>query len=512
MTFPPVRRYGGDAGSLAMALLIILIGVSLAGLLGPVALVQIGSTRSEVRRNHALYAAQAGLDAVIAQVRAADDGSGNGIRASLPCGPLSGNVGGGTAEKYQVTIYYLAIDPQAQMTSSATWFAANDITCTTGSGPSPLPAYVVAFSTGSEAGISRTLRGAYRLRTTNQNIAGGRIHIFTVVAGDLPLCMDSGTTITPTATTPLKMQTCDSTRKQQIFAYNQDDTILLVNSVTSAQPTGMCLDAGSPQAEGALVKFQPCVSPAVARQQWQMNGNAQFQGMNSDGTTNSFVFQLVSPNVNPSTVKITAAPTWTGYNNSNSFSPEAAVGPGNAGPQNHQLVNFNQFGRCFDLTGGNYQYGYMIAWPCKPSWNQSYYLPTLSTSATSATAGLITLTVPAGQGSTPQGLYCLQSPRSTAAYRYAVMVPCTSTATTAALQWRAYGYTGSYGSSYRILDVDGNCLQPTDPNAATPDLMVSGAQQISKIIVQPCTDATLQKWNADPNILAGLSMKYVGEN
>ena len=34
---------------------------------------------------------------------------------------------------------------------------------------------------------------------------------------------------------------------------------------------------------------------------------------------------------------------------------------------------------------------------------------------------------------------------------------------------------------------------------------------ISKIVVQPCTDSTLQKWNADPDILAGLDLKYIGE-
>ena len=89
-------------------------------------------------------------------------------------------------------------------------------------------------------------------------------------------------------------------------------------------------------------------------------------------------------------------------------------------------------------------------------------------------------------------------------------VACTSNATTANLQWRAYGYTGNYATSYRILDVDGNCLQPTDNEVPNPDIWTWG-DKISKIIVQPCSDLTLQKWNADPDVLTGLNLKYVSE-
>ena len=491
-----------------MAMLLIMVGVSLAAVLVPVAVVQIDSTRSAVRRSHALYAAQAGLDVLLAQIRAADDGNGNGVLASLPCGPLVGNVGGGTSERYQVSIYYVDFDPQQQMSAGTSWFAGNDISCTPGSGPSRVPSYAVGYSIGTEVGPTRTLRGAYRLRTTNQNIAGGPIHVFYSA-----LCMDTGTTVTPGPGSPLRMQTCDPARKQQIFAYTQDSTLQLVNSLTVAQPTGMCLDAGSPQSEGALVKFQPCASPVLTRQQWQYNGSSQFAGTDSAGDPNSFVFELLSTS-GPSNVKITTSPTPSvnaPYNNANSFAPDAEVGPGNAGPQNNQLVNFEQFGRCFDLTGGDYLHGFMIAWPCKPSWNQAYLLPPLATDPASAIAGKITMNSPSGKP-TPQGLYCLRSPRSTAAGQYPVMVTCSSSDPSADLKWTAYGYTGNYSDSYRIRDVDGNCLQPTDPKAPLPDTFDVGGQAISKIVLQPCNESTWQKWNADPNILAGLFMKYLGEN
>lgn len=507
MTFRAPAGPGGDRGSLAMAMLLIMVGVSLAGLLATVTLVQITSTRSDTRRNHALHAAQAGLDALLAQIRAADDGSGNGVRASLPCGPLAGAVGGGTTETYQVNVYYTGFDPQPQMKSTQAWFAANDITCTAGSGPATLPSFAVAFSAGAEAGFTRTVRGAYRLRTTNQNIAGGPITVFYD-----DLCMDSGASVTPIGGTALQMGTCDATRKEQVFAYRQDSTVQLVNSVTAAQPNGMCLDAGSPQAEGSLVRFQPCASPATARQQWRYNDRAMFEGLDSAGNTNGFVFQLTSPGVSASTstVKITKTPVWNNnYNNNNSFMPDAKAGAGNAGPQNKQLVNFKQFGRCLDLNGGNYQ-NTLITWPCKPSWNQSYNLPALATDPAAAVVGKITLTAPAGEPS-PAGLYCLRSPRTTWQWSFPMMVPCTATDTSPALQWRAHGYTGSYGTSYQILDVDGNCLQPSDA-PTEPEYFDVGVLKISMIVLRPCSDALLQKWNADPNILAGLNLKYLGEN
>ena len=76
------------------------------------------------------------------------------------------------------------------------------------------------------------------------------------------------------------------------------------------------------------------------------------------------------------------------------------------------------------------------------------------------------MTVAAGSGSstTPPGTYCLQSPRSTAQWTYPSLVTCSSASTTPALQWKAYGNTGDFATSYRIQDVDGNCLAAGDPN------------------------------------------------
>ena len=63
----------------------------------------------------------------------------------------------------------------------------------------------------------------------------------------------------------------------------------------------------------------------------------------------------------------------------------------------------------------------------------------------------------------------------------------------------------SYAASYQLEDGSGGatraglCLQPTDAGASPPDLATEGTG-ISKIVVAPCTESLLQKWNAPPNI------------
>ena len=511
-------RGGDEDGSLMLALLISFVSVVLSTLLLPVVLNGMNLTRLETRRAHALNAAQTGLEAVMGQIRGADDGAGNGVRSKLPCGPLSGVVTE-SAASYSTSVYYVVADPMPHMQADKTWFTvpANRITCTAGSGPSIGPAYAVVYSTGTYQGSNRELRGAYRLRTTNRNILGGQIHLWQPTPATPNLCFEAGNMATVAPGTKLQVQDCDTTgtRLEQIFAYTPELTLKLVNSVNATYPLGLCLDAGPlPRVEGTLVVFQPCQSPVPTRQQWRYNSGAQVEGATGSTTTDGFVFQL-SAAATRGFVHITSPGFWDGsYNDINGFGPDTAVGPGNAGPEFGQLVNFNRFGQCLDLNGGNYTLGYLIAWPCKPTWNQAFTVPPLSTSMYTATAGTFYMTVAAGSGSptTPPGTYCLQSPRSTAAWTYPSLVTCSSASTTPALQWKVYGNTGDYASSYRIRDVDGNCLQAGDPNGGPSDVDRYGSYAVSRIVMRTCSASTLQKWNADPNILDGLPMQYLGEN
>lgn len=506
---------GDDRGSLIMAMLLTLVGTMLSALMVPVVLTQINSTKVEVRRAHALAAAQAGLDVALGHIRAADDGAGTGVLAKLPCGPLTGRVGVGGPSRYQVTIDYFSVDPQGK---SDSWVAANRMSCLAGGGTYTAPNYALLRAAGTDAATgsfsavtTRSLRGTYTFQTTNQNIAGGLIHVYKT-ATSTDLCMDGGSG-SPATGTAVQMQPCVTGSIRQKFAYNQNLTLVLVASKTATLPLGMCLDAGTPHATGAVVRFQSCATTTLPQQQWSINDAANFEGTSNGSTLDGYCFNVQTPNTAGSFVILgttSAARCHQGYNNQQTFSPEAAVGAGAAGAPNSQLVNFSEFGRCLDVTEQNVLYSYLIAWPCKQApnpanvtWNQKWALPTI-TSGSSATGRITT--------SPTLGLHCLRSPGSIAAGQYVTVAACTGVGNPPTnMRWTVYTDTGSYTTSYRIMDGYGYCLAPTDPAAAAPDFYPNG-QQISKIVVTTCSGSTLQKWNAPPNLLQSLPLKDIGEN
>ncbi len=506
-------RCGGDTGSLTMAMLLALIGASLAALLVPMVVRQFSSTREETRRSLELSAAQAGLDVAVGHIRAANDGADTGVLADLPCGMLAGDLGYGGG-RYQVTIDYFPVDPQARPDD---WLVANKITCVGGGGPFRTPAYALlrsqgsAATTGSFSTVStRSLRGTYTFETTNQNIAGGLIHVYKTATSQ-DLCMDAGSS-SPAAGNNLQMQPCSAGNPQQKFSYNANLTLALVSSKSLTQPLGMCLDAGTPHATGQLVAFQPCASITKPQQQWSVNDSANFEGTSNGKTLDGYCFNVQTPNVTGSFVVLGYNSTChKGYDNVETFQPEASVGAGAAGPADTQLVNFSEFGRCLDVTEQNVNYAYLIAWPCKQApdpanvtWNQKWALPAVPTDASRATGRITT--------NPSAGLYCLQSPGSTAV-GYVRSVPCVLDLSGKPLDnqsWTVFTDTGSYASSYQIQDNWGNCLGATDQTATPADLYPKG-QLISKIIVAACTGSTLQKWNAPPNILQSLPLKDVTE-
>jgi hypothetical protein len=97
---------------------------------------------------------------------------------------------------------------------------------------------------------------------------------------------------------------------------------------------------------------------------------------------------------------------------------------------------------------------------------------------------------------------------------YPIVAACGSGPTpnpTADEVWTVYRDTGSYDTSYRIMDKNGYCLAATDQYAPSPDLFSNGTNT-SKIIVTACSGSTLQKWNAPPNILQSLPLDNMREN
>jgi hypothetical protein len=501
-----------------LAMLVTLVAVSLSALLTPMVLSQFSATRLDVRRVHALHAAQAGLDVVMARLRAATDSADKGVVDKLPCGPFSGDVGAGGPARYKVWIDYFTSDPRGHWNTATAWpprgpsedqwIQLNRLSCN--GKLLQTPAYALLRSMGSDSATGdiaavpgRWLHGTYRFKTTNENINGGLIHVYKLVTST-DLCMDAGGGA-PAAGTPLVMRPCTPGASRQIFAYNPNLTITLVSSKTSSNPLGMCLDAGLAPMSQDPVKFQPCGTNTLPQQQWSTNDSQNLQGTTNGTSLNGLCLVVKSPNVDGSPVVVGSC--GGGYDNVHTFSLEPTVGAGAASGTTSQLVNFSQFGRCMDVTEFNVSYGYLIVWPCKQApdvanvgWNQKFTVPSIPVGELFGEGSVVTLK----DKTTP---YCLYSPGTVGSYPTVKACPTTLTPN---YKWKYYADTGVYATSYILVDFNGNCVAPTDPTATPPDFYPKGLN-ISKVTVGKCDGSTLQKWNAPANLLQPLPLKDIGE-
>ncbi|WP_199514021.1 RICIN domain-containing protein [Nucisporomicrobium flavum] len=516
-----VSRATGDRGSLPMAMLLILVGVSLSGLLAAAVSAQISGTRATVHSSEALDAAQSGIDVALGQIRlAVTDGAGD--PAKLPCGPFTGAVNTATDQSYTVAIFYLRTQPPA---GDVGWAQANKMTCT-GSHLSgaETPVYVLLSSTGRALDTGgttapRTVTATYTMHsTTRENVAGGLVHVLGQNNPDL--CF-SAPGKTPVAGAPLTLQVCDSNDDRQKFAYVSNLNLVLVASRADGS-TGMCLDAAP--VHGEQVVFRPCADPTAEQQQWSLNDRANFEGT-KNAVRDQQCFHVVSPGIAGSTIVLHAAANdpagvsqydkacGDDYTVTRSFQPEAAVGTGGAGARSNQLVNFEQFGRCFDVSGNDVSEKYMVIWPCKQSpngvvqWNQVWHLPAIPDGHSSGT-GVIWL-----HSDQDNRTYCLSSPGwlnppgyAPATASYPKLVTCDPTApATLATTWTRRGATGVFATAYRIETTYGAptgtawCLAPTD---TAYDYWYTGNKDVSKGTLAVCDGTRGQKWNADPMVLS----------
>jgi hypothetical protein len=520
-------RPGGDSGSLAFAMLFVLVGVSLSALLAPVAVAQIGSTRAEQRRAYALHAALAGIDAAVGRIRAAVAADGRtGDRSKLPaCGAtITGDIGTSTG-RYQVTVRYLDLDPRGQ---SDQWAVDNSI-CSSGQ-PARTPVYALLVATGTDRATgafaavpTRSLRATYTFRTTNQPPPGGLIAAVKGSALAPALCLDAGPAPW-SAGRDVLVQRCVPGSAAQSFAYHRDLTLVLPASKSTTQPLGLCVDGGSPHAAGNPVRLAACQATAPARHIWSYTGSANFYGTTDGTNIDDYCLNVQFPDVPGSSMVLGRGADGNCGNATSSrqaFAPYASVGAGMANPPNatQQLVNFEQFGRCLDIPSGRASIGYLIAWPCKQSpdgsyvgWNQVWVLPTVTfstatcgTGAVPCGKGTITVVVPTGKA-TPAGTYCVRSPGSTAAGQYVnILVMCPAGAPPANMTWTVYGDTDDPVKRYHIVDHNGNCLAPSPTDFHTT------GESVGKTVVVPCADADLQMWNAPATVRDPSPLKDVSE-
>ena len=103
-----------EEGSLALVMLILLIGLALGAVLIPTVLTQDRSTVFVASRENSLAAAQGGIDVVVGRIRASYTDNG-GDPKQLPCAtavnPTTGVVGSPNTARYSVTVSYFTVDP-----------------------------------------------------------------------------------------------------------------------------------------------------------------------------------------------------------------------------------------------------------------------------------------------------------------------------------------------------------------------------------------------------------------
>ena len=492
MNFARVRpnRSGrrDDRGSLPMAMLVSLVGMSLSAALVPVVVNHLAATRVSATRTRALHAAQAGIDTALGHIRAATDLPGAGNLSDLPSGPLtSGTAPDGS--RYRVTIDYRDLDGVSL-----------------GSRPTSRPQSAVLVSIGvatpngafdQNTPGARTLQATYTFLTSATIIPGGQIHVRSTNAD---LCVDAGSA-RPAAGAVVTMRRCDNAPQQQIFAYNANLTLTLVSSRTVANPNGMCLDAGSPHAANAEVKLQACAATSRPSQQWIFNDAGNLAGTGDGNGQDGYCFNVKIPDSPGSTVVLGSGTACNGnQDNVQTFRPDSTVGTGAAGPASGQLVNFAQFSRCLNVTDGVPTTAYLTAWPCRQVIDSSrippeqvWTLPAMNPT-THTSPGLITVKIGGVD-------YCLRSPQSSGAYPNVTRCPAGSPP--ANLSWTVYGLTGSFTTSYQITDGVGLCLAVADPATSPTEIhqpAPGAGPTMSRIVLRACDGGLWQKWNAPADL------------
>ncbi|WP_127782044.1 ricin-type beta-trefoil lectin domain protein [Rhodococcus sp. X156] len=518
---PPVRRARSlrqrlitdDRGSMPMALLVILVGISFGALLLPMVITQTQSTRLVTSRVQALHAAQSGLEVATGLIRSAADTSptattGAGDPRKLPCGPLAGPVGDGGQATYSVDIAYYAADPYGH---DDAWLAdpRNKMICVSGygvylkaSGTTPdlyVPSYALLTATGINppggAGSSpgRTLQATYVFQTSNAyTAAGGGSISFGRADGTEPFCM--GVDKLQEGAAVVAKNCYDNSAdavKMRSWYYNVDLSLQLVQTKNDAaintNLNGLCLHQGSP----TIVRKCAAKSDATPTtgQEWRSDAVGRF--LSASGSC------LTLP-----TLALKAAFTTTGCGNgSQAYTAQPTVGAGAAGLGSKQLVNFGDFGRCLDVPNKDAAgdgSSFMIIYPCKQKldlvdeWNQKF-TPSTTINATKPTQVQWRTTPPNSSA------YCLKSPR---ADKQAVTVARCAT-NDPGQTWTYYttqaadGTELAYGDKFTIRDSanPGLCLGegPARYDSSPPSY---------KVIVSACDGSPLQKWNSDPNVRA----------
>lgn len=546
------RDRRNDAGSMPLAMLVTLVGVTLSAGLGGVVVDQFHQSQRLADRVAAVDAAQAGLDAGLKAIRDTYSVTG-ALLNKLPCGVLTppsdltknpfAALGKSTSATptYSTTVGYFLTNPSnlvskleplgpltninsltstplkdvlAGVTGVVKSVAdeagvanalSNAIGCV-GGVLTTVPLYGLLRSEGKVGTTKRVLYATYTFHTSEDNIPGGRI-VMSASNVSTKLCLGARTA-TPKPGDDVIAVACTVSDDQALFIYPNNLSLVLANSRTPTQVnklTGLPLNSSGGQTYNyglcitattytvnAPVKFQECVSPKFPTQQWNYEVNAQTYYAN-DGLTGANRFCLNADTAAVDSKIVLRKSCGSANSNQRSFVPEALVGPGGAGPKSKQLVSTQEVGRCLDLTNENVNNSVqaLITYPCKQSFISNVYWNHKWISPT--------ILAPAykatGQISTqPPGLepYCLKSPGVANAFVW--VAKCSGNGTN--LKWTVYEDAPTYKESYQIVDQFGLCLMPAGSLGA--QYKYSGLW--SEVIVATCNGQEIQKWNMPTSV------------
>ena len=557
-----------DAGSMPLAMLVTLVGVSLSAGLGGVVVNQFQQSQRLADRVAAVEAAQAGLDAGLKAIRDTYAVTG-ALLDKLPCGVLApptdptqnpfAALGNSTSSTptYNTTVGYFLTNPsnlvgqlqflgpltninklskvglpdvlagvtgvtgqvldQVKLTDAL----STAVACVGGDDNGvggvlkQVPLFGLLRSEGRAGTVKRTLYATYTFNTSEDTIPGGRI-VVTAAGSPVKLCLGDSLG-SPAPGHPVKVIACTSPEIQASFIYPNNLSLVLdktraptvTNKLTGLVPTGattytygLCITAAAGFYTDAPLTFQECKSPKIANQQWNYDVNPHTYYANDGRSGNSRFCMVAKTAAADAEVVLRSGTASCGKAgmDARTFTPDASVGPGGAGPRSLQLVSTEEVGGCLDVTNENLDSTFLIAYPCKQSftndvfWNHKWFTPPLVAPAY-VTIGQISTQKP---GNPP---YCLKSPG--VVNGLVKVVKCTDGGTS--LQWKLYDDAPTPAERYQIVDSTGLCL--------TPGGSLGSAYRFnnawSKVVVATCTGKELQKWNmpASAKLLPLTSMK-----
>jgi hypothetical protein len=494
-------EHSEDGMALLLSLMLIMIVAAMAVLMLGVVVAQVKPTMFGTKNQQTVFAAEAGIDATMSQLRLALGAEDlvthktYGDSRKLPCS-VQGHLGGTNATlQYTVTITYFDTDPKGK---DQAWRDANKLACSPTNGVSIAPSFAVISAEGMDAKVAgmsatagdRTVETVYTFQVSNNNINGGVIYAF----GDT-FCLQADGQTAGSTITYVPAAGCREDDPRRLWSWGTDYALRL--SVTDlGTGTPMCI-TGRPATAGAnvIATLQPCTG--ATNQEFSWEGGARWRGENAAGTDYStFCLGAGSAVADLTGVKVQIGWCGPGDTAQGSFDPDARVGAGAAGYATNQIVNFLEFGRCMDVTNENVTMPYMIVYPCKqdPSggsklkWNHKWYY-TEPGGTVGSLAGQWISVNNGGSSGTAGAKYCLTSPALATSPANVTMQVCSGSAASPAAnqRWVRNALMSTYADSWTFTDQYGRCISLGDKMPST---------SWSTMVMATCTGGPEQKWNA----------------